>query len=68
MVKNRCGQSGHVTLKFDSQFWQDARSCYEVLSDRVGVFEKLFFLPKIGVIGQKKAFMNLKKNLVINFH
>ena len=62
MVKNRCGQSGHVTLKFDSQFWQDARSCYEVLTDRVGVFGKPIFFrklgnrPKIGFYGFKEKF------------
>ena len=31
-------------------------------------FGKSFFAPKIGEMGQKQGFLNLKKNLIIIFH
>ena len=31
-------------------------------------FGKKFIAPKIGKMGQKKGFLNLLKNLVINFY
>ena len=57
---------------FFSKFWHGARNPYEVVHDTAGFFLKKFFAPEIGKADQKWAknriFLNLSKNLVINFH
>ena len=58
---------GIVSLAF-SEFWHGARNTYEVVRDRT----KKFFCPKIWEngpeMGQKQDFLNLLKDLVINFY
>ena len=41
------------------QYWHGARNPYEVVCDRAEYFEKPFFGPKIGEMGQKQGFLNL---------
>ena len=38
-----------------------------VVGDRAGFFEKIFFAPKMGKMGQKQGFLNLLEDLVISF-
>ena len=40
---------------------------YEVVPDSL-IFWKIFFVPKIGKMSQKQGFLNLLKNMVINFY
>ena len=62
--------SWNESLDF-SEFWHGARSPYAVFRD-IPIFWKNFFCPKSWEngpkIGQKLGFLNLKKNVVINFH
>ena len=52
-----------------SKSWHGARNPYHVVHDRAGgFFEKLSLPQKLGEMGQKKGFLNLKKNLINNFH
>ena len=62
--------SGHflwiVSLTF-CKFWHGARNSYEVVRDRAWFSRKIFFVPKMGELGQKQGFLNLLKNWVIIF-
>ena len=51
-----------------SEFLHGAKSCYKFVHDRARVFGKTFFFQKNWEKGQKQGFLNLKKNLAINFH
>ena len=46
------------------ELWDAGGNPYQVVCDRV----RDFFAPKIGEMGQNQGFLNLKKNLFINFH
>ena len=50
-----------------SEFCYGARNRHEVKRGRAKFFWKSFY-SKIGEIGQKRGFLNLKKKLVINFY
>ena len=54
-----------------SVFWQGAGNPYQVVHDRVVFFRKTFLPSKLGKWVKKrpkKGFLDLKKNLVVNFH
>ena len=52
------------------EFCHSARNPYEVVRDRARFSGRLsrFFCPKIWEMGQKQGFLNLLKDLVINFY
>ena len=58
-------------ISLSSKFWHGARSLYNIRHGR-GRFSGNFFCPrnweKDQKIGQKQGFLNLLKNLVINFY
>ena len=59
-----------ISLAF-SKFWHGTRNPYEVVRERAGFSGKKIIVPKIEKgpkMGQKQDFLNLLKNLVINFY
>ena len=47
--------------QFFSNFWHGGKNPYEVVLNRAGFSEKIFFAPKIRKMGQKQGFYNLLK-------
>ena len=61
---------GIASIDF-SEIWHGARNSHEIVHDRAGISDKIFFTPKLGKRVQnvpKQGFFNLLENLVINFN
>ena len=58
---------GILSLIF-SKFWHGAKNPYKVVHDKAGFSGGKISAIKFGKIGQKQGFLNLLKNLVINFY